>query len=147
MLVQLGIADQACIFLVKRRIIKTHTGVFVDKKLGENNFVFASVLRIMWLLYRFQHNVWVTHTETITTRDSIAIIIHISLNSLNCFIIATKTYLCLYVSILWSDPDSSGMCLWNKIPIPPFGACQCLHNPCSTYWFYFGKHVVTIPKR
>ena len=43
------------------------------------------------------------HRETISTRNSIAIINHLSLNALNCFIIATKTYLCLYVSILWSD--------------------------------------------
>ena len=32
MLVQLGLADQACILLVKRRIM--HGGVFVDRKTG-----------------------------------------------------------------------------------------------------------------
>ena len=35
-----------------------------------------------------------THRETISTWNSIAIIIHISLNASNCFIIAAKTYLC-----------------------------------------------------
>ena len=70
-----------------------------------------------------------THRETISTRNSIAIIIHISLNALNCFIIAAKTYLCLYVSILWSDLESSRMCLWNKIPIPPLRARSNVYHP------------------
>ena len=51
MLVQSGLADQASIFLVKRRIMRG--GVFVDKKAGEDNFVFALVLRFMWKLFRF----------------------------------------------------------------------------------------------
>ena len=70
-----------------------------------------------------------THRETISTRNSIAIINHILLNALTCFIIATKTYLCLYVSILWSDLEISRMCLWNKIPIPPFGARSNVYHP------------------
>ena len=73
-----------------------------------------------------------THRETISTRNSIAIINHLSLNSLNCVIISTKTYLCLYVSILWSDLESSRMCLWNKIPIPPFGARSNVYHPCRS---------------
>ena len=72
-----------------------------------------------------------THRETISTRNSIAIIYHLLLNSFNCFIIATKTYLCLYVSILWSDLESSRMCLWNKIPIPLFGARSNVYHPCD----------------
>ena len=55
-----------------------------------------------------------THRETISTRNNIAIFNHLSLNALNCFIIATKTYICLYVAVLWSDRKSSQMCLWNK---------------------------------
>ena len=70
-----------------------------------------------------------THRETISTRNSIAIINHLSLNTLNCFIIATNTYLCLYVCILWSDLESSRMCLWNKIPIPLFGARSNVYHP------------------
>ena len=77
-----------------------------------------------------------THRETISTRNSIAIINHLSLNSLNCFIIATKTYLCLYVSILWSHLESSRMCLWNKIPIPLFGARSNVYHPCNRRYFY-----------
>ena len=72
-----------------------------------------------------------THRETISTRNSIVIINHFLLNALNYFIIATKTYLCLYVSILWSDLDSSRMCFWNKIPIPPFGARSNVYHPCT----------------
>ena len=72
-----------------------------------------------------------THRETISSRNSIAIINHISRNALNCFIIAAKTYLCLYVSILWSDLESSRMCLWNKIPIPPLGARSNVYHPCK----------------
>ena len=72
-----------------------------------------------------------TNRETISTRNSIAIISNLSLNALNSFIIATKTYLCLYVSILWSDLEGSRMCLWNKIPIPPFGACSNVYHPCT----------------
>ena len=70
-----------------------------------------------------------THRETISTRKSIAIINHFLLNALNYFIIATKTYLCLYVSILWSNLERSRMCLWNKIPIPLFGACSSVYHP------------------
>ena len=70
-----------------------------------------------------------THREIIFTRNSMAIINHLLLNSLNCFIIATKTYLCLYVSILWSDLESSRMCLWNKILIPLFGARSNVYHP------------------
>ena len=55
-----------------------------------------------------------THRETISTRNNIAIINHFVLNALNYFIIATKTYLCLYVSILWSDLESSRICLGTK---------------------------------
>ena len=72
-----------------------------------------------------------THTKTISTRNNIAIIHHLSLNALNCVIISTKTYICLYVSILWNDLESSLMCLWNKIPIPPFGARSHVYHPCS----------------
>ena len=70
-----------------------------------------------------------THTDTISIRNNIAIINHLSLNALYCFIIATKAYLCLYISILWSDLESSRMCLWNKIPIPPFGARSNVYHP------------------
>ena len=77
-----------------------------------------------------------THRETISTRKSIAIISYLSLNALNCFIIATKAYLCLYISILWSDLDSSRMCLWNKIPIPPFGARSNVYDPCIMIFPY-----------
>ena len=73
-----------------------------------------------------------THRETISTRNSITIISHLSINTLNCFIIATKTYLCLYVSILWSDLESSRMYLWNKIPIPPFRARSNVNHPCTS---------------
>ena len=72
-----------------------------------------------------------THRETISTRNNIAIINHLSLNALNCVIIATKTYLCLDVSILWNDLESSRMCLWNKIPMPPFGARSYVYHPCN----------------
>ena len=89
-----------------------------------------------------------TQTETISTRNSIAIINHFSFNSLNCFIIATKTYLCLYVSILWSDLKSSRMCLWNKIPIPLFGARFNVYHPC--FWSMFASSLfntcVQLPK-
>ena len=71
-----------------------------------------------------------THRETIFTRNSITIINHLSLNALTYFIMVTKSYLCSYVSILWSDLESSRMCLWNKIPIPPFGARSNVYHPC-----------------
>ena len=74
-----------------------------------------------------------THRETISTRNSIAIINHFLLDALNYLIIATKTYLCLYVSILLIDLESSRMCLWNKIPIPPFGACSNVYHPCYNH--------------
>ena len=67
MLVQPGLADQACVFLVKRRIM--HGGVFVDKKAGENNFVFALVLRFTWKLFRFQPIFWATHTEKLFQQE------------------------------------------------------------------------------
>ena len=79
-----------------------------------------------------------THRETISSRNVIAIINHFLLNALTCFIIATKTYLCLYVSILWSDLESSRMCLWNKIPIPPFGARSNVYHPCVYSTWNFG---------
>ena len=70
-----------------------------------------------------------THTETISTRNSIAKIKHLSLNALNYFIMVTKSYICLHVSILWNDLVSSRMCLWSKIPIPPFGARSNVYHP------------------
>ena len=85
-----------------------------------------------------------TQRESISTRNSIAIINHFLLNTLNYFIIATKTYLCLYVSILWSDLESSRMCLWNKIPIPLFGARSnvyhpwtCLSEKLGSLWYMY----------
>ena len=84
------------------------------------------------------------HRETISTRNSIAIINHLSLNSLNCFIIATKTYLCLYVSIFWSDLESSRMCLWNKIPIPLFGARSNVYHPCCGYMYIYDQKKLKI---
>ena len=56
---------------------------------------------------------------------SIAIINQLLLNTLIFFIKITETFLYLYLFVLWSDLESSGMC-WNKIPIPPFGACSSL---------------------
>ena len=106
-----------------------HRGFFDDKKLGENNFVVDTVMRLMWKLSRFQP-ILGPHTETISTRNSIAIINHLSLNALNYFIIVTKDYLYLYVSILWTDLESSRMYLWNKVPIPPFRARSNVYHPC-----------------
>ena len=54
-----------------------------------------------------------THTETISTWNNNAIINHLSHNDLNCFIFATKAYLCLCVSILWSDLE--------RVPVCAFG--------------------------
>ena len=89
-----------------------HREAFVDKMLGTNNFVFALVFEIHVETIAISINLLRhTHRETISTRNSITIINHLSLNSLNCVIISTKTYLCLYVSIIWSDLESSRMCL------------------------------------
>ena len=73
------------------------------------------------------------HKENISTRNSIAIIKQLSLNALNYCIMVTKSYLCLHVSILWNDLQSSRMCLWSKIPIPPFGARSNVYHPCLGY--------------
>ena len=68
-----------------------------------------------------------THRETISTWNSIMIINHLWLNTSFFFIKATETYFCIYLFVLWSDLESSRMCHWNKILIPPFGACSTLH--------------------
>ena len=127
MLVQPGLRYmyQVCIFRVNNKLC---TEVPLMTKSGEkNNFVFSSVMRFMLKLLRFQPILWATHRETIS-KNSIAIIKDFLLNALNYFINANKTYLCLYVSILWSDLESSRMCLWNKITIPPFGACSNVNH-------------------
>ena len=120
-----------------------HRCVFDDKKLGKNNFVVDTFMRFMWKLFRFQPlfiyfflGGWgggATHRESFSTRNSIAIINHLSFNALNYFIIVTQLYLCLYFSILCSDLENSRMCLWNKIPIPPFGARSNVYHPCKCY--------------
>ena len=95
----------------------------MTKKLGKT----TSLVTISISTNFFGH----TQRETISTRNNIAINHHLSLNALNCVIIATKTYLCLYVSILRNDLESSRMCLWNKIPIPHFGARSHVNHPCT----------------
>ena len=108
---------------------------FVDKnKLGKKQLRvrFGSEINVETISISINF-LGVTQRETISTRNIIAIINLISLNSLNCFIIAAKTYLCSYVFILWSDLESSRMCLWNKKPIPLFGARSNVYHPCSTY--------------
>ena len=103
---------------------------FVDKKLGKKQLRVRLGFEIHVETIAISTNLLGhTHTETISTRNSSAIINNLSLNSLNCVIISTKTYLCLYVSILWSDLKSSRMCLWNKIPIPLFGARSNVYHP------------------
>ena len=111
-----------------------YRGAFDDKKLGRKQ------LRV-----RLGYEIHVettaistdslghTHRETVSTRNSIAIMNYFLLITLNYFIIATETYLCLYVSILWSDLESSRMCLWNKIPIPLFGARSNVYHPCINF--------------
>ena len=75
---------------------------------------------------------WTTYTEkTISTRNSIAIINHLSLYASIFSTKATETYLRLHVSILWSDLESSRMCRWNKIPIPRFGTRSNVYHPCG----------------
>ena len=69
------------------------------------------------------------HRETISTRNSIAIINHLSLNSLNCFIIATKTYLCLYVSIFWSDLECNKIIYKVDVPLE--------QNTDTSFWSSF----------
>ena len=91
-----------------------HRGVFDDKKLGKQ-------LRILLSYEIHVETISIStdisghiHTETISTWNNIAIINHLSLNALDCFIIVAKACHCLYVSILWNDLESSRMCLWNK---------------------------------
>ena len=107
-----------------------HRGVFDDKKLGKKQLSvrlgYEIHVETISISTDFSGN---THSETISTRNNIEIINHRSLNALNCFIIVTWAYLCLYVSVLWSDLESSRMCLWNKIPIPPFGARSNVYHP------------------
>ena len=109
-----------------------HRGAFDDKKLKKKKKLRARLgyeIHVETIAISTD-SLGNTYRETISTRNSIAIINHFLLNSLNCFIIATKTYICLYVYILWSDLESSRMCLWNKIPIPPFGARSNVYFPC-----------------
>ena len=92
-----------------------HGIVFVDKKAGgiqlRVHLSFEIHVETISISTDFLGH---THKETISTWNNITIINHLSLNALNCFIIATKTYLCLYVSILWNDLESSRMCLWDN---------------------------------
>ena len=81
-----------------------HRGAFDDKKAGEKQLCvrlgFEMHVETISISINFLGH---TNRETFSTRNSIAIINHLSLISLNRFIIATKTYLWLYVSILWSN--------------------------------------------
>ena len=91
------------------------------------------------------------HRENISTRNSIAIINHLSLDALNYFIMVTKSYLCLHVSILWNDLESSRMCLWSKIPIPPIGARSNVYHPCVCIYvvmiFLVKMNIITTDRR
>ena len=117
MLVQLGLADQACILLVKRRTM--HGGVFVDRKTGGKQLRVRLGFEIHVETISISTDFLATHTETISTRNNIAIINHLSLNALNCFIIATKTYICLFISILWNDLEiSTKLCMYHRGLLP-----------------------------
>ena len=109
-----------------------HRGTFDDKRLGKKQLRVRLGYEIhVETIAISTDSLGHTHRETISTRNSIAIINHFLLNALTCFIIATKTYLCLYVSILWSDLESSPMFLWNNGElIPPFGARSNVYHPC-----------------
>ena len=121
MLVQPGLAYQACIFSCK--IVKLCTEVsLLTKSWGKQ-------LRVRLGSQIHVENISIStdflghiHRQTISTRNSIAIINHLSLNTSIFFIKATETYHCLYLFVLWSDLESSRMCRWNKIPTAPFGA-------------------------
>ena len=71
-----------------------------------------------------------------STRNSIRIINHLTLNTMDFFIKDTNAYLCFYLFVLWSDLESSRMCRWNKIPIPPSGTCSSVYHVCFKWTVY-----------
>ena len=76
--------------------------------------------------------------ETISTGNSIAIINHLPLHISNFFIKAMATYL----NVLWSNLESSGMCRWNKILIPPFGARSTVYHPLFIIQLFHAYSIV-----
>ena len=75
-----------------------------------------------------------THRETISTRNSTAIIKHmLGLGSIVSLKPLRPTF------VLWSDLESSRMNHWNKKHILPFGASSTLYHPwngCSKQSFF-----------
>ena len=112
-----------------------HRGAFVDKTAGGKQLRVRLGFEIHVEIISILINFWGhTHRETIPTRNSIAIINHFSLNPLDCFIIATKTYLCSYVRHreftdmpLEQNTDTSFWSSFQCLP-PVFVRIRCLET-------------------